>query len=87
MPSKIVKQPKKSKSTWVKVVWKDHFSQELKSGWGEDLDITPVLVTSVGVVVKENKEVVTLAQNLSDGGHRGNTMNILKALIKSRKTL
>ena len=71
-----------------KIVWKDHFSSQLKSGWqGADLDITPVVVTSVGHKVVEDKEVVALSQNADQSGTHGNVIAILKNCIISRKTL
>lgn len=87
MKSKNEKQSKKSKNTWVKIDWKDHFSQPYEQGWSKAPDLEPVVVTSVGVVYAENKEVVSLAQNVSSEGHYGNTMNILKSCIVKRVKL
>lgn len=74
----------KSETGWIKVEWEDHFSNIYRQGWSES-DLMPVVVTSVGVVLAENKKVLALAQNKSNGDHFGNVINILKRCIISRK--
>lgn len=71
----------------LQVKWKDHWSQQ---GWTDTHAMTPVIVTSFGVPMKENKEVLVLAQNAvyedSTAG-AGNNICIIKKCIVSRKEL
>ena len=85
--SKTQKKPTTKSKPIIKVVWKDHYSCQLKSGWSGDLDLSPVLVTSVGVVVAKDKEVLCLAQNWDGDTTHGNTISILKNCIVSKKII
>lgn len=71
----------------LRVKWKDHFSFQ---GRTDKTDSTPVIVTSFGVPIKEDKEMLVLAQNCTyDSGNAGagNTMAIIKKCIVSRKKI
>lgn len=88
--SKQTKKPKKKSNSMKKaerVEWKDHFSQQ---GWSDSYDMNPVVVTSFGVPVRENKEVLVLAQNAvyeTDTAGHGNNIIIVKKCIVSRKEI
>jgi len=71
----------------LKVKWKDHFSQQ---GWSDSFSMKPVIVTSFGVPLRENKEVLVLAQNAAyeEGtAGAGNNIIIMKKCIISRKEI
>lgn len=72
----------------LKVFWKDHFSGNRQ--WVsdvKDLHVTPFICTSVGFKVFEDKETLTLAQNLGENFSMADTVTILKNCITSRETI
>lgn len=89
MSKKKKNQTKKSGLTIIH--WDDHYSSTLTRGWkgqGDDIILTPVLVKSAGYVVKEDKDVVMLAQNFDASGEVfGNIIAIIKSCIKKREVL
>jgi hypothetical protein len=65
----------------VRVDWKDHFSGNYSWGNIEDMDVTPKICTSVGVLVRDDDETVTLAQNLTESQRVADSTTILKSCI------
>lgn len=69
----------------VKVEWEDHYSC---SGWQKESDESPVIVTTVGHIVKETPKMLVLAQSYSSSNSSsGNHMGIIKKCIKTRKEI
>ena len=71
----------------VYVEWADHWSDS--SGWDspEEGDSTHILIKSVGLFVKESKEVLTIALSKDANGLVSQQMNILKNCIKKKKVI
>lgn len=71
----------------LRVEWNDHFSQQ---GWTDASDLKPVIVTSFGIPLRENKEVLVLAQNATyetGVAGSGNVIVIMKKCIISSKVM
>lgn len=85
MSKKNKKQNKKSKNTValpiMRIDWKDHFSANHQWEYWEEMDHTPKHLVSVGVKVHEDKDVITLAQNVSKSDRGADTTTILKSCI------
>jgi hypothetical protein len=72
----------------LKVFWKDHFSGN--RNWVsdvKDLRVEPFICTTVGYKVFEDKETLTLAQNLGENFSMADTTTILKACITKREVI
>lgn len=67
------------------VTWLDH--------WCDESDLHPhefieeVEVTSVGYLVRETPDLVSLSQSLNNQGQFSSTLHILKPLIRSRRRI
>jgi len=74
---------------WVKIKWWDHCSYHLHQ-WRrleEYHELTPMLMTSIGYVVKETKKYITVVSHMSDAESGCGDMTIIKAAIKSIKEI
>lgn len=71
----------------VEIEWKDHNS--LKGGWRSIDDIKshakPSIIQSVGAIVYEDDEIVSLIHTYSDESQALHGMNILKNCIVKRR--
>lgn len=82
---------KKSKNIYEiwKIEWKDHTSSY--GGWSKpsDLDLAVLVITSVGYLINETKETITLALNFSNNedGKVNTYITIIKSCITFRKKL
>lgn len=89
--SKRTKKPSKKSETISreisKILWKDHFSSNYTWTHLEDMKHTPVINVTVGIVVHEDKEVVTLAQNMCSANRGADTTTVLKNCIVKRENL
>jgi hypothetical protein len=91
--SKRTKKPSKKLKTTTKtyeimrVDWKDHFSGNKMWGLVDDLDTTPKHCVTVGMKVHEDKETITLCQNMSQSVVVADTTTIIKSCILKTKTL
>jgi hypothetical protein len=70
-----------------KVRWKDHFSSNY--GWHDldDLETKPRICVTVGIVVAEDAETVTLGQDMTENLRVSSTTTVLKACIVDRINL
>ena len=66
------------------IEWEDHFASKGSWIYREDIKDTAMLNTSVGFVLKENKDTVVLALSRSDNGMAGECVTILKKCITKR---
>ena len=85
---KTVKTKSKSSYEILKVFWEDHFSGNRH--WVQDvkeLRTDPLICTSVGFKVHENKKTITLAQNMGEGHSIADTTTIIKSCIIKREKL
>lgn len=73
----------------VKVSWKDHFhaSPGAWIGLSEVDKLTPCLIDSVGYLVHENKEVIVLAQSITEAGDASGVFVILRSCVTKMKRL
>ena len=81
------KPTKKSQSILkpIQVEWEDHFSIQ---GWNNTIDENPVIVSSVGFVLKETPKMLVLSQNgTEEKVGVGNNIAIIKKCIVKRKLL
>ena len=69
------------------VIWRD--ASEESCGWQspEEIDDDHYLVTSIGFVVKETKDNLTLAMDLGSDGQTNGRGRIPKLMIVSRKVI
>tara|TARA_Y100000310_G_scaffold319188_1_gene374161 strand:- start:7643 stop:7876 length:234 start_codon:yes stop_codon:yes gene_type:complete len=71
------------------IKWWDHSSYEY-SMWRHRekvKELTPLVVTSVGFIVKEKKKYLVIVPCISDGNMMQDGHCIIKGCIKSRKKL
>ena len=92
MSKKIKKQKKKSEVTTIefpvlKLQWKDHFSGNHTWGMAEDHRTEPMINVTVGIVVREDDETVTLAQNMTEHMMSADTTTVLKNCIVKQTRL
>jgi len=82
------KPTKKSRTTSpILVEWEDHFSCQ---GWQQETNSNPVLVSSLGWIIKETPKMLVLAQNGTKEDMKagfGNNIAIIKKCIVKRKIL
>ncbi len=71
----------------VRVDWHDHWSGMHQWSHPDDVDHTPKTCVTVGVVVKEDKNGITLAQNMGTAMQVADTTYVIKKCIVSRKVL
>jgi hypothetical protein len=72
----------------VRLDWNDHWSGN--HAWfdpAEGLDHKPKLCITVGVVVKEDKDGITVAQNMGTAMQAADTTFIMKSCIVNKKVL
>ena len=69
------------------IEWEDHFAS--KGGWAlkDDIKDSAMLNTSVGFLLKENKDVVVLALSRGENGLAGECITLLKKCITKRVVL
>ena len=70
---------------WIK--WLDHFSSD--RGWHvpEEFKAEPYSVESVGILVNETKDYITIATNVARDGQVSCFMSILKKGILEKRVL
>lgn len=87
------KQNKPSKNTGtvtkpiLRIDWEDHCTANGRWSNIKEMDVSPKLVCSVGVLVHEDKKMVVLAQNVMSDVTMADTINIIKSCIVKRTTL
>lgn len=70
----------------VRIDWKDHWSSN--EGWTDPADVRhkPFLCVTVGMVAKEDRQGITLTQNMDTNMKVANTTYILKnCIVKQTK--
>ena len=93
MSKKIKKQSKKSAASTeiefpiIKLQWKDHFSGNHSWAMAEDHRTDPMVNVTVGIVVNEDDETITLAQNMAENMLSADTTTVLKNCIVKRSRL
>lgn len=73
----------------VEVSWKDHFHASPGTWIGLDSvdKLTPCLVKSTGYLVHKDKEVLVLAQSLTEHGDASGVFVILRSCVTKMKRL
>lgn len=70
------------------VFWNDHYTGQKNWTDAEHLDRKgPLVCTSVGMRIFEDKETLVLAQNMGENATCADTVTILKNCIKTRKII
>lgn len=73
----------------VKVSWEDHFhaSPGMWIGLSEVDRLKPCEIVSTGFLVHKNKEILVLAQNISESGDASGVFVILRSCVIKMKRL
>ncbi len=70
-----------------RITWKDHFSSSQKWVDPSEVRSTPMINMSVGFRIKEDKDTVTLAQNMGENLTVADCTTIIKSCIVKRLVL